>query len=382
MYNVEKAKECLKGLIGWRDHYDQQEVPQLSTELTESETGEYYQDLHPALRLDLISATLPRNRDLEDYLGEVEEGAITEILNDMTVKRQLDRTAKTLVANDIIYNSEGWVNDLIINESRFVGVRFRLALDIGLKAIVRRLALQFTQAQTNLTLYLYHSHKAQYLAKIDYTTATGGSFQWIEVNQDLHAYDETLSGGSFFLGYYQDDIAGQAIRYKKLDWRDGYCNSCDGGINQQRYTSVSEYVNMQPFYVPNGSLAANKDFMFDPDSIIETDTNNWGFNFNISINCDLTRFWCDNRMSLKNILGLKVTMRILKMMQYSQQINHIEEQLKMYIIRDLEGDKETNYVNIYKRYSMALKAVIFDHSSISKVCLPCDRNSGVTYGMV
>jgi len=382
MYDNSKVKECLRGLIGWREHYDLTEVPPLSEEMKESQTGEYYQDIHPALRLDLISATIPQNRDLEEFLAETEEASIGEILNDITEKRQLDRTAKEIVANDIIYNSEGWVNDVIINESRFVGVRFRLDLELGLKATVNRLALQFTQPQTGLTLYLYHSNRAKVLKKIEYNSTEGGSFNWMEVLLDLHAYNEDLSGGSFYLGYYQNDITGQAIQYKKLNWESGYCGTCGGGVNQAKYKSVSKYITMQPFYVPNPSLSIDKDFMFEPNSIIEVYENNWGFNFNISVSCDLTRFWCDNRTALRGVLGLKVAIKILRMMQFSQQINYIEEQLKSMIIRDLEGDKETNYINLFQKYGRALKSVNFNTSSISKTCLPCDRNSGVSYGMV
>lgn len=381
MYNTEKAKKCLKGLIGWRDHYDTNEIPELPTELTESETGEFYQERHPALRLDLIKATLPNNRGIAEYLQEVEDGAVTEILNDLAESKELAKTSKTVVANDIIYNSEGWVNDTILNESRFVGVRFRVMNTVGLKAVINRLALQLTQAQDKLEIYLYHSHKAKHLAKIEYTTTQGGQFNWLEVAQELHADDENLSGGSFFLGYYQDDLTGFAIKYKKLNWRNGYCGTCDGGVRQARYTSISKFVQMQPFYVPSVSLSVSRD-MFDPSAIIEVDDCNYGFNFNISINCDLTTFWCDNRKSLKNILALRVTIKILKAMQFSQQINHVEEQLKMMIIRDLEGDKETNYINLYQQYSRAVKALKFNHSSISKVCLPCSTNSGVSYGVV
>lgn len=382
MYNTEKAKKCLAGLIGWQDHYDTNEIPSLPDDLKKSETGEFYQERHPALRLDLIKATLPNNRDLAEYLKAVREGAVTEILNDLAESKELAKTSKTVVANDVIYNTEGWINDVIINESRFVGVRFRVMQTIGLKAVINRIALQLTQAQNKLPIYLYHSHKAKYLAKLEYTTTQGGQFNWLEIAKELHADDEDLSGGSFFLGYYQDDLAGQAVQYKKLNWRSGYCASCDGGVRQARYTSITRFVAMQPFYVPQNSLANDRDFMFDPSAVIEVDDNNWGFNFNISINCDLTNFWCDNRKSLKNILALRVTIKVLKDIQFSQQINHVEEQLKMMIIRDLEGDKETNYVNLYQQYARAVKALKFDHSSISKVCLPCSVNSGVTYGAV
>lgn len=381
MFDTAKARECLKGLIGWRNHYDLTEIPALSAELKESETGEFYQDEHAAMRLDLIKACLPQNRNLEEYLKETEEAAIVSVLNDLAETKEIAKTSKEIVANDVIYNSEGWINDTLLNESRFVGIRFRLKHQIGLKAIINRIALQFTQAQTDLTLYLFHSHKTEAIAQITYNSTQNGSFEWLEVSQELHADDANLSGGSFFLGYYQDDVTGQAVRYKKLNWKNGFCKTCDGGVRQARYKSVSKYVEMQPFYVPNASLSATPSNMFDPEDIMETDDNNWGFNLNISINCDLTNFWCDNRKSLKKVLALKMVIKVLRMVQFSQQINYVEEQLKNMVIRDLEGDKETNYINLHQKYERAKKAINFNHSSIAKICLPCDTNSGVSYGM-
>lgn len=369
------------GLIGWKDHYDPTEIAPLPNDLTESETGEFYQEKHPAMRLDLIKSALPPNRDLGDYLRETEESAITELLNDISIGKGISKNSKDVVANDVIYNSEGWVTNTIPNESRFVGIRFRPVLNIGLKAVINRLALQFTDAQTNLDLYLYHSHRKEPLKIFHYTTTKGGQFNWEEIQWELPSDDKELSGGSFFLGYYQDDIVGQAIKFDKLNWRTGYCNTCDGGINQERYTSIAKYVNMQSFYLPPSSIDSNRD-MFDPNAIIETDKTNWGFNFNISVRCDLTNFWCDNRTSLKTALGLRVVYKILKDISYSNQLNHIEEQLKMMIIRDLEGDKETRYINIADQYNRALKAVKFDHSSISQVCLPCMVKSDVSYGVM
>lgn len=380
MFKSEEARACLRKVIGWKDHYDPTEIPALPVALTQSESGEYYNEKHPAMRLDIIKSTLPKNRTLESYLEEVEDGAITELLNDLYVAKELSKTSKELVANDIIYNTKGWVNNTITNQSRFVGIRFRPVLSIGLKATINRLALQLTDAQAGLELYLFHSHKAKVLKKITYTTTQGGQFNWIETALDMLADDKDLSGGYYYLGYFQDDLFGQAVQYEKLNWRTGYCGTCDGGINQARYTSIAKYVNMQAFYLPSANIPVDHDDMFDPEAIIETDTNNWGFNFNISVKCDLTNFWCDNRLTMKNALGLKVIHKVLKDISYSTQINHIEEQLKMMIVRDLEGDKETNYINITQQYGRALKALRLSQSSINHICLPCATNSGVTYG--
>lgn len=378
MFDSKKSRECLNTLIGWRNHYDETEIPELTPELSESTSGEYYQDKHPALRLDLIKQSLPENRDLEEYLTTTESAAITELLNEISVEKQMKRAGEDVVTNDVIYNSEGWRNDIIINEARFVGVRFRPLLSIGLKATINRIALQLTQAQTNLKLYLYHSHRSEKLAEIDYTTTVGGQFNWISEPIEMMGDSQELSGGSFYIGYYQDDLSGNAIKYKNLNWKTGFCGGCDGGIKQGRYASIAKYVRMQAFYVPQGNIDPLRG-MFNPDDIIETDTNNWGFNFNISIRCDLTSFWCDNKTSLKHILALKLTQKILKDISFSQQINYVEEQLKALILRDLEGDKETNYINIQEQYKNALKALRLDQSGLNSICLPCAVKSGVNY---
>lgn len=382
MFNSEVVRPCLSNLIGWKDHYDLTDIPATPADLKISETGEYFQEIHPAMRLDLINSSLPSNRDLFDYLRETEEGAITEVLNDISELKKISKTTKEVVANDVIYNSEGWINDLILNESRFVGIRFRVMTSLGLKAVINRFALQLTGIQSDLKIYLYHSHKKEALEIFDYTTTVGGQFNWSEIGWDLMADDKDLSGGSFYIGYYQDDLVGQAVRYDKLNWRTGFCGTCDGGVNQARYTSIAKYVNMQSFYVVSANLDNVDRFMFDPESAIDSDTTNWGFNFNIAIKCDLSNFWCDNRLSLRAAIGLRVVYKILKGISFSNEINHIEEQLKMMIIRDLEGDKETRYINIVDQYNNALKAIKFDHSSINSVCLPCAVNSGVTYGVV
>lgn len=378
MYRTDKARECLKGIFGWKNHYDDTEIPNLDPAMNESESGEFYQEKHPALRLDIIKSTIPSNRDLEEYLNEVEDSAITELLNDISDYKKIKKVGKEIVTNDVIYNTEGFVNDTIVNEGRFVGVMFRPDFNIGLELQINRLALQMTQAQTSLTLYLYHSHKTEPLETIDYTTTQGGQFNWQQVDLSLYAEREDLAGGSFCLGYYQDDITGNAIEFKKLNWVKGYCGGCDGGVAQRRYHSINKYARMEAFYVPSASLDPSRN-MFDMESVIYTDSTNWGFNFNITVKCDLTNFWCDNRMSLRSALALKVVFRILRDISYSTQINYVEEQIKMLIIRDLEGDNETKYINIPERYKHALKAVNFDHSSINSVCLPCSVNSGVTY---
>lgn len=379
MFNTPRVVACLKGLVGWKNHYDPTEIPDLTPTLNESETGEFYNyGKHPAVRLDLIKNTIPQNKNLEVYLNEITEGSIIELLNEVSEIKKVKQVGKELLSNDVIQNAEGWIADTIINQSRFVGIRFIPALSIGLKAQINRLGLQLTQAQTGLDIYLYHSSKLEPIKIFQFVSAQGGQFNWKRIDWEMFADDEDLSGGEFYMGYYQDDLIGQAINYDKLNWETGYCSTCDGGGKQHAYLSITKYVKMDSFYVPNANLDPSRN-MFNPNAVIASNNYNWGFNLNISALCDLTNFWCDNRKVLKDALVLKVTYKLLRDIQFSNRINYVEEQIKMMIIRDLEGDKETRLSSIPQRYERALKAVIFDQGGINSICLPPAINSGITY---
>ncbi len=378
MFNSTRARACIRKLIGWKNHYNLSDIPALNPDLNISETGEYYQEKHPALALDTIKATLKSDRDLSEYLAETIDSSITEMLNDITEEKKIQMVGKEVLANDVIWGNGGWIDNTIINESRFVGVRFLPNLSIGLKAQINRLALQMTNAQTDLTIYLYHSNKRQPIATYLYTTTVGGQFNWKEVNWQLKADDEDLSGGEFFVGYYQDDISGNAIKYEKLNWNTGMCKVCNGVNKEDTYSGLTSYVRMRSFYVPNASLDPSRD-MFNPEAAINSDENNWGFNFNISALCDLTNFWCDNRRSLKVLLELKVVYKILRDIQFSKEINYVEERIKNLVIRDLEGDTQTRLRSVPSRYKDALKSTRLNSGGINSTCLPPSINSHVEY---
>ncbi|MDB0602163.1 hypothetical protein PL373_13595 [Tenacibaculum maritimum] len=380
MFDTTKLQNCLKNILGWKNHYDENEIPALNAELNESESGEFYQDYHPALRLDLISTSLPENRELNEYLNEKIQVGITQLGNQIFTEKKLTEFSKELLANGTIINGHGWANDVILNESRFVGLKIKTNSDIGFKAIINRLGFQFTQAQNDLKIYIYHSTKVDPVKTITLNSTQGMQWAWINDSIDLSFENDDMSEGYWIVGYYQDDISGQALQYKKLNWRTGFCGSCNGGIDLHRWNTIKKYVSIQPIYVPSASLDTDRK-MFDLESSFSVYDNNFGINLNISAKCDLTSFLCDNKMLLKNALGLKVTHLILRDIKFSQQINRIEESLKHLIIRDLEGDKDTNYVNIVTQLSRAVKAVNIDTDNLSKACLPCTKKNRVKYGV-
>lgn len=381
MFKSETVEECFSKLLGWSNHYDLTEIPALAETMNESETGEFFQDYHPALRLDLIKACLPPNRQLEEYLKEQTENGITQLLNQIITERKYQGYARKTLATETLLHGYGWAKDTIINESRFVGFRITPTAQTGLNIALKKIGFQFTLEQTDLDIYLYHSSKLEPLKTFKFTSTKPMDWHWVEEEIDMIAENDEYAGGSYLIGYYQDDINGQAINFTDFNWKTGPCGTCDGGVRRNHWRKFNEYASVLPIYVPAPSLNAERNSFDYRDTIVDYDKS-YGMNLRITAECDLTNFFCEHRFSLKKALALKVTYLILKDMSFSQQINSVEENLKMMIIRDLEGDKETNYINIVDQLLEEIQAVNFDHSGLSMPCLPCTNTKAPIYGVV
>jgi hypothetical protein len=385
MYNSTVVTE-LKKVLGWRDFWDLGEIPTLGSPLNDSEISQYYQQFSGAIRLDYISSLLPPNRSLTTYLDTVETEAITQLLNRIERESKLANVGKDIARNDVIYNV-GRKTQNITNESRFCGVMFELKESTGITAIINRIGLYLTAPVTNLNLYLFHSSQEAVISTYQFTSTTTNSFSWNElrIQMDYDISSSNISGGTWMLGYYQDDVAAQtaqAVRYTAMNWLHGYCNTCGGGSNQAKYTSISSRLSMTGFYVPAASLPVDKNEKFANDVLIKTNSNNWGFNFNITIGCNLTQFWIDNRRTLADCIGLSVAMKVLEMMKYSSQINNVEEGVKIMIIRDLEGATDTKNPPLNEKLAQAIKALRLDEGNLHKDCLPSARKPSTNYGAI
>ena len=370
----------LKKVIGWKNHWDVAEIPALPASLTDTESGQYYQDYHPSVRLDYIQALLPSNYPLETFLDDIETSSLNQLLEKMVVQKKLNNAGMDLARNNLIYDNV-LKNKPIINEGRFVGVEFYMEPSIGLRAMIHRIGLYLTSAQPSLTLYLYNSLQESAVAAYTFSSTSANSFTWLSQDVILDYSDGSdTSGGVWMLGYYQADLVGQAIQYDSLNWKNGYCRTCDKGLRSTKYNSVSRYVSMSPFYIDATKVPA-VGTMFDTDDMIYTYDNNYGFNFNISIKCNLTQFWIDNRLTMTNALGKIVALKVLEMMKASSQVSAIEQNVQINIIRDLEGDSDTRQVPFWAQVERAVKATNLDQANMNGTCVPCARK-GASYGAV
>ena len=63
MYRLEEIQDALLHVVGWEQSYDPSK--KIDDELTETESGLYFQGAHPLLTLDNVAAIMPDDWGLQ-----------------------------------------------------------------------------------------------------------------------------------------------------------------------------------------------------------------------------------------------------------------------------------------------------------------------------
>jgi hypothetical protein len=379
MFNPTTIQNCMTSLLGWRNDANTS-VPQITnTALLTSNSGLYYNDFHPLLLIENIANTLPEDKTIDNYLTEKVNSGINKALTKVVLEKKLNESTKTLLNSSKLFDGIGRFQDTVISNGRFVGVELEMFPSYGAKVIIDKIGLQFTQTQTNLPIYIFHTSQLNPIKTVTATTTKASSLEWLTLSEtiDLSYLSDTYdSGGMFYIGYFQDDISGQAIK-KDFNFIDGPCNTCRGGANAMKvWNERLNFVRIVPVEVANGSLNGTQ--MFDYTKRKYNATNNFGLNFGVTVQCDISQYLCEQKMILTDLIGKQVAVDILNDMKHSTRLNRIANVSQNMIIRDLEGDRETFEPGLAKRLSDSVKAVDFDFSKIDSPCLPCNKKFGIT----
>lgn len=371
--------DAFRDVVGWKDHYDTSVIPALPATLANSESSLYVQDgMNRLVTLPNIQALLPSDYSLQDYLMEVREGAIKDVLTKVAVHNALENTGKDLVSSSII-SATRLPYDTVTNESRFVGVRFALGNSTGIRLVINRIGLYLSAAQPSLTLYLFNSNQPTAINTYVFSSNVANSFKWLEEQIVLDLDDGgDNSGATWYLGYYQSDLVGNAVRYRPLNWVNGY--ACGGGCGnkyktvESNYKAISKHVDMCAFYIAASNLPLNPTDRFDLDDVVNVYDNNFGFNFNITVKCHLGQFWKDNRLQFAIAIQKMCIQKVLEDFLGSNQSSGAEQNIQANAYQALYPQTGTTQRPYSEQVKSAIKSVRLNMGNVSNnPCLPCAR---------
>ena len=181
MFNPTTIQQCMVSLLGWRNDANP-DVPQItSPELLQSDSGLIYNDFHPLLSIENIVNTLPEDKTIDDYLAEKVASGISKGLTKVMIEKKLNESTKTLLNSSKLFDGIGRFQDTIISDGSFVGIEVEIFPSYGTKVIIDKIGLQFTQPQTNLPIYIYHTSQIDAIKVVSATTTKQNSLGMVDV---------------------------------------------------------------------------------------------------------------------------------------------------------------------------------------------------------
>lgn len=427
-------QEKLLHLIGWEQNYDTSDL-KISDALTVSESGLYFQQIHPLLTLQNMSCIAPdfKNMTFEEYNAEkayskgnivkynellykalqnsvgkqpdveseywVETNPFSEWLESKTkasIQKAISRycnekiaqgTYKTLCENRTLFDGTGRLADIVKNKKNLVGFEIVPIRAKGVTTKINKIGLQFTELG-EYTLYLMHSSMDAPVKIIKLNKIRKNSIEWFSLNDIYLPYqgDDNDAGGSWYLCYFQSELpeGSQAIR-KDKDWSKEPCGSCSRK-ELLAWMAWSKYVEVHPFYVNEELVEIEEEpHLWDVENNQYTYDNNYGLNLEITVACDITDFIIEQRMLFQDIIAKQVAVDMLREFAYNANVRtnrHSINASRPDILYEVDGDSSSmKKSGLSYQLDMAFKAINISTQGIDRVCLPC-KNNGIKYRTV
>lgn len=435
MVRANDIQEKLLRLIGWEQNYDTSDL-KISDALTVSESGLYFQQIHPLLTLQNMSCIAPdfKNMTFEEYDVEkiyskgnivkyngllykalqnsvgkqpdieseywVETNLFSEWLESKTKasiqkaiarycnEKTVEGTNKLLCESRTLFDGTGRLVDTVKNKKNLVGFEIVPVRAKGVTTKINKICLQFTKAG-EYTLYLMHSSMDAPVKIIKLNKIRDNSAEWFTVDDLYLPYQSEYNdaGGSWYLCYFQSELpeGSQAIR-KDKDWSKEPCGSCSRR-ELITWMAWSKYLEIHPFFV-NEELINIEDeslHLWDVENNQYTYDNNYGLNLEVTVSCDITDFIVEQRMMFQDVIAKQVAVDMLREFAYNSNVRtnrHSINASRLDILYEVDGDSSSmKKSGLSYQLDMAFKAIKLSTSGIDRVCLPC-RNNGIKYRTV
>lgn len=427
MYRASAILESWRGLIGWRQNYDPN-GKQLEDEMVESASNMFYQDEHPMLTLQNLESIMPdyslvnypawdiatnykadevvknagvnykAKRDnvglipgdnLEDdwkvfnpfseWLKQKTDAGIIDTIIQFLEKKELNKTAKTIIERKSLFDGIGKIDDTIPNKDRRAGFEIVASRSMGLTVRLDRIGLQRTTAG-DVTIQLHHSSKETPLKTLILSFTKPNSIHWFDLGWDLpYISDDTDGGGAYYVTYKQTGTSGLAIK-KEKEWNEAPCEGCVSKTELNTWKAYSSFVEFHPFTVPE----IDGENLWDIDDNRYEYSSNQGLNFQISLYCDYTDFFTEQRDLFKSVLRKRVAINLLRELAYNtnSRINQSESTVtRQQLLYEIDGDTRGRKTGINHDYIQSMDAISLNTEGLNRLCLPCKSN-GVRYRTV
>lgn len=440
MIRINEICEALKNVCGWEQSYDPAKA--IDDNLTQTESGLYFQGAHPLLTLDNMEAIMPddwgiqypvwdaltqwkqnkvvqygndtngnklfwkakadnvgeeptedslfwsKYNILSDFLERMTRNGIATAIQTFTQIKQLDKETRNLLERRTFFDGAGRIRATLQNNHKLVGFEIVPVRAMGVTAKIEKIGLQMTGGTGVVRMYLFHSSQIDPIKTFDLNfTVTNGGFQWFPLNDCYLPYisDKNNAGGAWFLCYNQDELpAGmEAINVSK-DWSREPCGTCNIG-SVEVWRELTKYLQITPFMYHAPETFAEYPELWDIAQTLYTRTQNYGLNCEITIGCDLTDFVISQRAIFQTVIQRQVAAIALRTLAMNPNVRVNRNQSnasRTDILYELDGNTAgVRPGGLGYDLKKAYEALRIDTQGLDRICLSCN-NRGVKYRTV
>lgn len=440
MIRINEICEALKNVCGWEQSYDPAKA--IDDNLTQTESGLYFQGAHPLLMLDSMEAIMPddwgiqypvwdaltqwkqnkvvqygndtngnklfwkakadnvgeeptedslfwsKYNILSDFLERMTRNGIATAIQTFTQIKQLDKETRNLLERRTFFDGAGRIRATLQNNHKLVGFEIVPVRAMGVTAKIEKIGLQMTGGTGVVRMYLFHSSQIDPIKTFDLNfTVTNGGFQWFPLNDCYLPYisDKNNAGGAWFLCYNQDELpAGmEAINVSK-DWSREPCGTCNMG-SVEVWRELTKYLQVTPFMYNAPETFAEYPELWDIAYTMYTRTQNYGLNCEITIGCDLTDFIISQRQIFQTVIQRQVAAIALRTLAMNPNVRVNRNQSnasRTDILYELDGNTSgVRPGGLGYDLKKAYEALRIDTQGLDRICLSCN-NRGVKYRTV
>lgn len=440
MIRINEICEALKNVCGWEQSYDPAKA--IDDNLTQTESGLYFQGAHPLLTLDSMEAIMPddwgiqypvwdaltqwkqnkvvqygndtngnkffwkakadnvgeeptedslfwsKYNILSDFLERMTRNGIATAIQTFTQIKQLDKETRNLLERRTFFDGAGRIRATLQNNHKLVGFEIVPVRAMGVTAKIEKIGLQMTGGTGVVRMYLFHSSQIDPIKTFDLNfTVTNGGFQWFPLTDCYLPYisDKNNAGGAWFLCYNQDELpAGmEAINVSK-DWSREPCGTCNMG-SVEVWRELTKYLQVMPFMYNAPETFAEYPELWDIAYTMYTRTQNYGLNCEITIGCDLTDFIISQRQIFQTVIQRQVAAIALRTLAMNPNVRVNRNQsnaTRMDILYELDGNTSgVRPGGLGYDLKKSYEALQIDTQGLDRICLACN-NRGVRYRTV
>lgn len=440
MIRINEICEALKNVCGWEQSYAPAKA--IDVNLTQTESGLYFQGAHPLLTLDSMAAIMPddwgiqypvwdaltqwkqnkvvqygndtngnklfwkakadnvgeeptedslfwsKYNILSDFLERMTRNGIATAIQTFTQIKQLDKETRNLLERRTFFDGAGRIRATLQNNHKLVGFEIVPVRAMGVTAKIEKIGLQMTGGTGVVRMYLFHSSQIDPIKTFDLNfTVTNGGFQWFPLNDCYLPYisDKNNAGGAWFLCYNQDELpAGmEAINVSK-DWSREPCGTCNMG-SVEVWRELTKYLQVTPFMYNAPETFAEYPELWDIAYTMYTRTQNYGLNCEITIGCDLTDFIISQRQIFQTVIQRQVAAIALRTLAMNPNVRVNRNQsnaTRIDILYELDGNTSgVRPGGLGYDLKKSYEALQIDTQGLDRICLACN-NRGVRYRTV